>query len=691
MAQEKFISTRIQHKTDTSENWAKATGFIPKKGELIIYSDLNRIKVGDGIHNVNDLPFTEALGNLNIRPGEGESSIELGDAEAQGAYSIAGGTDDSSLAGNFGSTVSVDKPIAQGDLSLSFGGGTKALTSGTMALGANTIAGCKGYYWWSIDFTTTDSNGNTTPTIQLSTKQKTLLNFSRDIPTNLTWEAGDIISIVNKSKYVLCSTIKTVDTTNGIITVDSLPFTSTETILIPMFDDFSVCCPSKPIEGEVDLGFGAFAIGLENKAAGSFSHVEGWNNLGAGDFSHVEGRDNTAGYAAHAEGSNTTASGERSHSEGKSTEASGYSAHAEGESSIASGPVSHAEGYITTSSGFGSHTEGNHTVASGNYSHAEGGGGTDINNEDSRYSQAYSTNAHAEGGGSLAYAPHSHAEGRHTQAGNTDKTGQGAHAEGWDTKATKTASHAEGRNTEASGNYSHAEGDATKASGVASHAEGESSIASNKNSHAEGSNTKASGQNSHAEGFYSEATGTGAHAEGSYTGSLSSGTTVPTKATATASHAEGQGTLSSGVGSHSEGVGTTASGGASHAEGNTTVASGYGSHAEGNHTEANEDYQHVQGKYNLIEDDKNYAHIVGNGSANVPSNAHTLDWDGNAWFAGDVYVGGTGQDDTNVNKLATEEFVRNTLPNMLYITATDDDGIISFNVSTIPTAQGVEF
>ena len=25
------------------------------------------------------------------------------------------------------------------------------------------------------------------------------------------------------------------------------------------------------------------------------------------------------------------------------------------------------------------------------------------------------------------------------------------------------------------------------------------------------------------------------------------------------------------------------------------------------------------------------------------SNAHTLDWDGNAWFAGDVLVGGAGQ------------------------------------------------
>jgi hypothetical protein len=42
-----------------------------------------------------------------------------------------------------------------------------------------------------------------------------------------------------------------------------------------------------------------------------------------------------------------------------------------------------------------------------------------------------------------------------------------------------------------------------------------------------------------------------------------------------------------------------------------------------------------------------------------PSNAHTLDWDGNAWYQGDVYVGsssGTDKDEGS-KKLATEEYV----------------------------------
>ena len=50
----------------------------------------------------------------------------------------------------------------------------------------------------------------------------------------------------------------------------------------------------------------------------------------------------------------------------------------------------------------------------------------------------------------------------------------------------------------------------------------------------------------------------------------------------------------------------------------------------------------MQGKYNINDVDDKYAHIVGNGTSNERSNAHTIDWNGNAWFAGDAYVGGDG-------------------------------------------------
>ena len=64
--------------------------------------------------------------------------------------------------------------------------------------------------------------------------------------------------------------------------------------------------------------------------------------------------------------------------------------------------------------------------------------------------------------------------------------------------------------------------------------------------------------------------------------------------------------------------------------------------------------QHAQGKYNIADNDNKYLHIVGNGEAEGDrSNAHTLDWSGNAWFAGDVYVGGTSQDDESATKLSS--------------------------------------
>lgn len=164
----------------------------------------------------------------------------------------------------------------------------------------------------------------------------------------------------------------------------------------------------------------------------------------------------------------------------------------------------------------------------------------------------------------------------------------------------------------ASGQYSHAEGMNNIASGSASHAEGYATKASGSYSHAEGYETTASASRSHAEGWSTEATAQGAHAEGF------------------ATHATGQY-------SHAEGDNATAAGRASHAEGYSTDAVADYSHAEGMQTNASSEYQHVQGKWNIIDADDTYAHIVGNGTSNSSrKNAHTLDWSGNAWYAGTV-------------------------------------------------------
>ena len=61
---EKSLNTRIQNKCDLTANWEKATNFIPKKGEIIIYSDgggtgIPKMKVGDGTTKVGSLKFAD--------------------------------------------------------------------------------------------------------------------------------------------------------------------------------------------------------------------------------------------------------------------------------------------------------------------------------------------------------------------------------------------------------------------------------------------------------------------------------------------------------------------------------------------------------------------------------------------------------------------------------------------------------
>ena len=63
-------------KHDTAANWAKAVNFIPSKGEVIIYDDMDPpFKIGDGVHNVNDLPFTQQMG-WNTFPVKEENNNE---------------------------------------------------------------------------------------------------------------------------------------------------------------------------------------------------------------------------------------------------------------------------------------------------------------------------------------------------------------------------------------------------------------------------------------------------------------------------------------------------------------------------------------------------------------------------------------------------------------------------------------
>lgn len=165
--------------------------------------------------------------------------------------------------------------------------------------------------------------------------------------------------------------------------------------------------------------------------------------------------------------------------------------------------------------------------------------------------------------------------------------GTGSVAFGANLEASGYHSGVFGANNTASAPYSGAFGISNTVSGNSGFVEGASNIVSGANAHGEGANNKAEGSCSHTEGVSNEA-------GGPY--------------------------------SHTEGAGGKAGGMASHTEGGGSIAGG--------------DFQHVQGKYNIEDTEGTYAHIVGNGGSDTErSNAHTLDWNGNAWFAGDITNG----------------------------------------------------
>lgn len=76
----KQINARIMLKRDVESNWVKAVTFIPKEAECIVYlpdstHTVPRIKIGDGINKINDLPFVTELYDIHINNKENPHSV----------------------------------------------------------------------------------------------------------------------------------------------------------------------------------------------------------------------------------------------------------------------------------------------------------------------------------------------------------------------------------------------------------------------------------------------------------------------------------------------------------------------------------------------------------------------------------------------------------------------------------------
>ena len=217
------------------------------------------------------------------------------------------------------------------------------------------------------------------------------------------------------------------------------------------------------------------------------------------------------------------------------------------------------------------------------------------------------------------------------------------------------------------GDYSHTEGEGNISYGNSSHTQGKNNISIGESSHTEGYLNTSSGKYSHSEGSIEESDYrtiritveqilsedplkvfiTPALPESELPAYIRIGTKIYPKSVLSKESSGGIQTDRLDILTFPEDPGYEVSlGSAFYLNFLRSGALGDNSHKEGLGTIACSDNQHVQGKYNIEDTESKYAHIVGNGSNNASrSNAHTVDWSGNAWYAGDVKVGGTSYDD----------------------------------------------
>lgn len=222
------------------------------------------------------------------------------------------------------------------------------------------------------------------------------------------------------------------------------------------------------------------------------------------------------------------------------------------------------------------------------------------------------------------------------QGSETTATGYNAHAEGYRSKATGNDAHAEGVRTQASGFGSHAEGDVTEANGNYSHAEGEYTVANRSGMHVEGKyNLYDSAKyvdvvTSSRENFWSRM-----YAASEYTFDADTG--YYTLVNASLKNEAVIGLYYATSGQYKNGTITILKKPISLISGTNYNIERHNSNLAAS----------LQGKY---------VHVVGNGVGSARSNAYTLDWDGNGWFAGNVFVGGKSQDE-GVKLLKTGEAI----------------------------------
>lgn len=134
---EKTVKSRIQVKRGTSAQWKEAgdKGFTPKEGEIIFYSDLNKIKIGDGKTIVDSkVAGTTVLPFLHVDKSEIDSWVHAHDdryyTESEVDTKLATKSD-TGHTHNYAGSSSAGGPANSVKASLTFNNSGSGVASGT--------------------------------------------------------------------------------------------------------------------------------------------------------------------------------------------------------------------------------------------------------------------------------------------------------------------------------------------------------------------------------------------------------------------------------------------------------------------------------------------------------------------------------------------------------------------------------
>lgn len=395
-------------------------------------------------------------------------------------------------------------------------------------------------------------------------------------------------------------------------------------------------------------------IGKNNLASSDYSLIIGTNNNSIYNYSYIFGDQNSSG------GKYSFISGLQS-SAGECSIACGIACHARGLASVSLGRNSDSYGDCSVSIGDHLIAVGENQTVFGKYNVDETefdfhnlfivGNGTDITNRSNAMVVDWNGNLSVKGGimsigdsnsvessddyggGLLALGSHNTASGMYSVAIGEGNTASDTYASaiGFGNTASNDYSIAIGDSNAASGMYSIAIGERNTASGSYSLAFGMNNTANGSNSVCIGTGLTTSRDNQTVIGKYSHSSDDFAFAIGNGTGEHAWSDALIVDWSGNLYISGGIKTLNSaGIDSSSECLLSL---------GSDNTTSGHQSVALGDNLIASSQYQTVIGTNNKEDTSNRYIFIIGNGKSSGDkdrTNALTVDWDGNAVFAGDV-------------------------------------------------------